>query len=77
MGVPVAPSHICGMKLFLLWLLGVPLIVGGMVLARSLVTPPALHADPVHACLRQPDKNVVVRANQLQMNAIPCANAAK
>ena len=67
-------------KLLLLWLLGVPLVVGGMVLARGLTadSPRAQIYSPAQVvCLRQANQNDVVRAIAKQRYWVGCRDAIK
>ena len=66
------------MKLLLLWLLGVPLMVSSMVLARGLTADHSralipLPAAKAAACQRQSDQHLVQRAISKQRYRVVCA----
>ncbi len=65
------------MKLLLIWLLGVPMLVGTMVLARAALAPaqPVQRADAtavVEACLRHAEYHLVPVAIAQQRHARAC-----
>lgn len=66
------------MRLVLTWLLGVPLLVGSMVLARAAfipearTTPSAHHEPQVNSCLPEPEQHNVRPAVAQQGNNTAC-----
>lgn len=63
------------MKLLIMWALGVPLLVGGMVVARNLPSQPpqaSLQLPASAGCLGQDNLHMVQAAVPQQRNQLPC-----